>query len=137
VSVLLDAFALIALLAEEPAADEVETLLRRGDAARTAINLAEALDVLQRVQGIAPERLEAITGPLVRESLRLLAVDEPMARRAAGIRARRYHRTSAPVSLADCVLLAAAGPADVLATADRPLMRVARAEGLQVRELRR
>ena len=136
-SVLLDAFALIALLAEEPAADEVETLLRRGDAARTAINLAEALDVLQRVQGIAPERLEAITGPLVRESLRLLAVDEPMARRAAGIRARRYHRTSAPVSLADCVLLAAAGPADVLATADRPLMRVARAEGLQVRELRR
>jgi predicted nucleic acid-binding protein len=137
VSVLLDAFALVALLAEEPAADEVEALLRRGDAALTAINLAEALDVLQRVQGIARERLETLTGPLVREGLKLLPVDERMARAAADIRARHYHRTRAPVSLADCVLVAAARSSDVLATADRPLLRVARAEGVQVRELRR
>jgi hypothetical protein len=51
-SVLPDAFALLAPLGEEPAADNVEALLRRGDAAITAVNLAEALDVLQRVQGI-------------------------------------------------------------------------------------
>jgi len=137
VSVLLDAFALIALLAEEPAADQVEALLRRGEAAITAVNLAEALDVLQRVQGISRERLEAITTPLVGEAIALLAIDERIARDAADIRARRYHRTRAPLSLADCVLLAATGKSNALATADGPLIRAAEAEGVQVRALSR
>jgi predicted nucleic acid-binding protein len=137
VSVLLDAFAMIALLAEEPAADEVEAILHTGDAVITAINLAEALDVLQRVERVPRERLDALTGPLVRESLTLVPVDEPMARDAADIRARHYHRTRTPVSLADCVLVAAAKPDRALATADAPLIRVARAEGVEVRQLRR
>jgi PIN domain nuclease of toxin-antitoxin system len=135
VSVLLDAFALIALLAEEPAADEVETLLRRGEAAITAINLAEALDVLQRVQGIPRERLEALTMPLVGEQMTLVTIDERIARDAADIRARRYHRARAPISLADCILLAATGESDALATADGPLIRAAEAEKLRVRVL--
>jgi PIN domain nuclease of toxin-antitoxin system len=137
VSVLLDAYALIALLAEEPAADEVEALLRRGEAAITAVNLAEALDVLQRVQGIPRERLEALTAPLVGERMTLVSIDERIARDAADIRARRYHRTRAPVSLADCILLAATGQSDALATADRPLIRVAEAEDVHVRTLPR
>jgi PIN domain nuclease of toxin-antitoxin system len=137
VSVLLDAFALIALLAEEPAADEVEALLRRGEAAITAVNLAEALDVLQRLQGITRERLEAVTIPLVRERMTFIAIDEQMARDAADIRARRYHRTRAPLSLADCILLAATGDSDALATADKPLIRAAEAENVQVRTLPR
>ncbi|HEY2141433.1 MAG TPA: PIN domain-containing protein [Solirubrobacteraceae bacterium] len=136
-SVLLDAFALIALLAEEPAADEVEALLRRGEAAITAVNLAEALDVLQRLQGITRERLEAVTIPLVRERMTFIAIDEQMARDAADIRARRYHRTRAPLSLADCILLAATGDSDALATADKPLIRAAEAENVQVRTLPR
>ncbi len=135
--VLLDAFALIALLAEEPAAGEVEALLRRGDAAITGINLAEALDVLQRVQGISRERLEAVTVPLVSDRMTLLAIDERIARDAADIRARYYHRTRAPISLADCILLAATGEDDALATADGPLIRVAEAENLKVRKLSR
>jgi PIN domain nuclease of toxin-antitoxin system len=137
VSVLLDAFALIALLTEEPAAGEVEAILRRGEAAITAINLAEALDVLQRVQGIPRERLDALTGPLIGESIALVAVDEQLARDAADIRVRRYHRTRAPISLADCVLLAATKKPDVLATADGPLIAAARLEGVGVRELPR
>jgi predicted nucleic acid-binding protein len=137
VSVLLDAFALIALFADEPASDEVERLLRRGDAAITAVNLAEALDVLQRIQGIPRERLEALTLGLVGEQMTLVAIGERIARGAADIRARRYHRTRAPISLADCILLAATGESDVLATADRPLIRVAEAENLQVRVLPR
>jgi PIN domain nuclease of toxin-antitoxin system len=137
VSVLLDAFALIALLAEEPAADEVEVLLRSGDAAITAVNLAEALDVLQRVQGIPRERLQEVTMPLVGERMKLLLIDEQIARDAADIRARRYHRTRAPLSLADCILLAATGESDALATADKPLIRVAEAENVQVRKLPR
>ncbi|HWX44624.1 MAG TPA: PIN domain-containing protein [Solirubrobacteraceae bacterium] len=136
-SVLLDAFALIALLAEEPAADDVEALLRRGEAAITAVNLAEALDVLQRVQGIPRERLEALTAPLVGERMTLIAIDERIARDAADIRARRYHRTRAPLSLADCILLAATGESDALATGDGPLIRVAEAENVQVKALPR
>ncbi len=136
-SVLLDAFALIALLAEEPAADEVEALLRRGEAAITAVNLAEALDVLQRVQGIPRERLEALTMPLVGERMTFISIDEQIARDAADIRARRYHRTRAPLSLADCILLAATGESDALATADGPLIRVAEAENVQVKTLPR
>lgn len=136
-SVLLDAFALIALLANEPAADEVESLLRRGEAAITPINLAEALDVLQRVHGMGLERLDAVTMPLVGEVIALTTIDERIARRAADIRARRYHRTRAPLSLADCILLAATGEEDELATADGPLIRTAEAEGVRVRTLPR
>jgi predicted nucleic acid-binding protein len=133
-SVLLDAFA---LLAGEPAADEVEILLRGGKAAMTAVNLAEALDVLQRVQGIPRERLQEVTAPLVGERMKILPIDERIARDAADVRARRYHRTRTPLSLADCILLAATGETDVLATADGPLIRVAEAENVQVRKLRR
>jgi len=136
VTVLLDAFALIALLRGEPAADEVETILRRGGAAMSAVNLAEALDVLQRRDGVDSARLEALTGPLVGDSLALIAVDERTARDGADVRARRYHRTRAPLSLADCLMLAAARRADAaVATADRPLAGAARAEGVEVTAL--
>ena len=136
-SVLLDAYALIALLADEPAADEVEALLRRGEAAITAVNLAEALDVLQRVQRIPRERLEAATAPLVGARMTLVPIDERIASEAADIRARHYHRTRAPLSLADCILVAATGESDELATADAPLIRVAEAENVRVRPLPR
>lgn len=136
-SVLLDAFALIALLTEEPAAEEVEAIMRRGEAAMPAINLAEALDVLQRVRGVSRERLDTIVEPLLGKDIELLPVDERMAREAADIRARRYHRTRAPISLADCVLLAAAKAPAVLATADAPLIAVAAQEKVQTKELAR
>jgi PIN domain nuclease of toxin-antitoxin system len=137
VTVLLDAFGIVALVANEPAADEVEAMLRRGDAAITAVNLAEALDVLQRVQRVPRERIDALTIPLVQETMAVVPVDEQLARDAAEVRARRYHRTRAPLSLADCVLIAAAKSADALATADLPLQDAAREEGVQVRELPR
>jgi predicted nucleic acid-binding protein len=135
VTVLLDAFAIVALVANEPAADQVEAMLRRGDVAITAVNLAEALDVLQRVQRIPRERIDALTIPLVQEAMSVMAVDEQLARDAADIRARHYHRTRAPLSLADCVLIAAARTADALATADGPLQAAAREEKIPVREL--
>ncbi|MEN3284464.1 MAG: hypothetical protein V7607_5604 [Solirubrobacteraceae bacterium] len=134
-TVLLDAFVLIALLRCEPAAD-VETILRRGEAAMSAVNLAEALDALQRVDGVDRARLDTLTGPLVHESVVLLAVDEHTARDGADVRARRYHRTRAPLSLADCLLLAAArGSQAIVATADRPLAAAARAEGVEINPL--
>jgi uncharacterized protein with PIN domain len=137
VTLLLDAFALIALLRGEPAAGEVETILRRGGAAMTAINLAEALDVLQRVDGIDRERLDALTEPLMQQSIALVPIDERLARDAAGMRARHYHRTRAPLSLADCVLLAAAAalPDRTIATGDPALAAAARTEGIEVSAL--
>jgi predicted nucleic acid-binding protein len=136
-SVLLDAFALIALLAEEPAAETVEVLLRRGDVAMTVVNLAEALDVLRRIEKVPADRLEALTAPLLSKYVELRPIDEPIARRAADIRARRYHRSRTALSLADCILLAAASRSDTLATADEALLRTARAEGLSVQRLAR
>ena len=72
--------------------------------------MAEALDVLQRLQRIPNKRLAELTAPLIGERITLVVVDEQLGRDAADIRARRYHRTRSPVSLADCILLAATGP---------------------------
>jgi predicted nucleic acid-binding protein len=134
VNVLLDAFALVALLRDEPAAAEVEALLRRGSTGMPAINLAEALDVLERVEGVPRSRLDELTGPLVAESIDLLAVDERLARAGASLRARYFHRSRSPLSLADCILLGAAAGAS-LATADPPLARAARSEQIVVHAL--
>jgi predicted nucleic acid-binding protein len=70
----------------------------------------------------------------VHESLTLVAVDERLARDGASLRARHYHRTRSALSLADCVLLAAASGA-ALATADAPLARAARGEQIEVHAL--
>lgn len=134
---LLDAFALIALLADEAAAGEVEAIIRRGGAAMNSVNFAEALDVLQRVQGIEGTRLEELTEPLIAKDVLLLAVDEKIARDAADIRFRHYHRKHTPLSLADCILLASTKEADSLATADEALIRIAEIEQIQVVRLPR
>ena len=133
---LLDAFALIAFARDEPAAADVERILRGPRPTITAINLAEVCDILQRVHGVTSAQVDALLGPLMSETLTVMAVDEPLARAAADVRGRRYHRTRAALSLADCVLLAAAGrDAETLATADRPLAAAARGEGIAVESL--
>jgi PIN domain nuclease of toxin-antitoxin system len=133
VTVALDAFGLIALARDEAGADEVEAILRREQVEMTTINLAEALDVLQRVHGLSEARLETVTGPLFEDAIALRPVDERLARHAAALRARHYRRRDSELSLADCVLLAAALDAGAMATADPPLARAARAEGVEVR----
>ena len=129
---MLDAFALVGMALDEPAADEVERLIRRGTAAVTALNLAEALDQLARVHGHDLEELQQRFGPVLGEPVAILDVDESLALRAAALRGRHYNRRTNPLSLADCVALAAVGAEDSLATADRGLARVAAAEGLDV-----
>ncbi len=46
------------------------------------------------------------------------------------IRARHLHRTSRPISLADAILVATAGPGDRIATADPDVLAVAEAEAI-------
>jgi predicted nucleic acid-binding protein len=65
-----------------------------------------------------------------------VAISEEIARDAADIRARLYHRVRAPISLADGIF-SSTGESDALATADGPLIRVAEAENVQVRALAR
>lgn len=125
---LLDAQALVALLRDEPAAAEVEGLLRRGEAAMTAPNLAETLDVLVRVDGYEPSVLHELIDPL---GIGVIPMSTSHAWRAAELRARYYVRDTAEVSLPDCVLVATATRADTVATADAPVIDMARAEGIE------
>lgn len=129
---LLDAYALVALLGDEPAASEVEVILRAGEAGITVVNLAEAIDVTSRVHGIPQEEVKAALAPLLGEAIAVVIQDEAAAWRAAALRQTHYERRSSALSLADCLLIAAVREGDELATADRVVARVARGEGCRV-----
>lgn len=129
--ILLDAYALIAFLAGGRAAPHVRALLREGNAGVATANLAEALDVSQRVHGVPVARAMEILEPLLEGPLTTLPLDLPVARRAAEVRASHYHRSSRPISLADSILIGTARRGDQIATADADVLTVARAEGLQ------
>jgi uncharacterized protein with PIN domain len=129
--ILLDAYALTALLADEPAAGEVSELLSEGDVAMAAANVAEAADRLARVHQIAVTRTRSAVDTLQQSiDLRLRAVEPAHGWRAAELRARHYDRTKRPLSLGDYLLLAATGEDDRLATADPHLLATASEEGI-------
>lgn len=127
---LLDANALIALLRAQPAEEEVAALLHRGGCAMPSSCLAEIVDRLIRRGSASPEQVAERLGPLIDESLSVLALDSETARRAGELRAAHYHRKTAALSLADCVLLATAGPDDEIATSDRAVAKTARKLGI-------
>ena len=129
---LVDAYGLVALVADEPAAGEVETLLRDGDCSVVAVNLAEAIDVCRRVHAIPLADVRAAIEPLtLSEALEVAVSREREAWLAAELRGTHYHRTACPLSLADCLLLAhALTGSDALATSDPCVADVARSEGV-------
>lgn len=127
---LLDAAALIAFLRGEPAQDEVAALLRASVAAISAVNLAEVTDQLVRRGGLPSSEVQAVLAGLLDGALSVRACETSHGLRAGHLRARHYHRRTAPVSLGDCVLLASAEDADTVVSSDRALLRVACAEGL-------
>ena len=124
--ILLDAYALTALLADEPAAGEVGDLIAREGTVVGAPNLTEAADRLGRVHGIAVERTRAAVESLEQSTdLRVRPAERIHAWRAAELRVKHYHRTRRPLSLGDCLLLAMTGEQDRLATADPHLLATA------------
>jgi predicted nucleic acid-binding protein len=133
--ILLDAYALVAFLVGGPATPQVRAILREGDAMVATANLAEALDVSQRIFGLPIGRAMDILEPLLESSLRSIPLDVSVARRAAAIRASHYRRSSRPISLADAVLIASASPDARIATADPDVLAAARAEGIETVEL--
>jgi uncharacterized protein with PIN domain len=125
-AVLLDAYALTALLAGEPAASEVEQLIADGHTCVAAPNLAEAADRLGRVHGIAVQRTRAAVESLEQSTdLHVRPAERAHAWRAAELRTTHYHRTRRPLSLGDCLLLAMTGQEDRLATSDPYVLRTA------------
>lgn len=126
----LDAYALVALLAGEPAAGEVERIIRTGDVAVTSVNYGECLDRLIRVAGFPEARVHSALETLLEGPVARIDVGFDLMRDAARLRSAHYDRQRSPLSLADCTCLAATGQDDSLATADRPLLFAARAEGI-------
>ncbi len=131
----LDAYAVLAYLRDEPAAAEVAGLLS-APSRLTAVNAAEVLDRLVRVFDRDPDDVHAHLAMLERQGMRIETVSATLGLRAGDLRAKHYHRERAALSLADCVAAAAALAAAVpLATSDPPLAALVKAEGGQVHGL--
>ena len=131
----LDAQAIVAALTGEPAAHDVEGLLRDASspAKISSVNLAEVVDVLVRLQRRTVDEVIEKLRWLVVGGLMVIDVDDVAGLLAVGLRARLYHRATMPLSLADCVALSTALRAgERLATADPALLRAAAAEGCAV-----
>lgn len=128
----LDAYALVAFLADEPARDEVESLLRETCLVST-VNLAESIDVMGRVYGVGEDELRRLVGPLLGDALTVDTPGVEDAWTAASLRRRYYDRASRALSLADCFLLAAASRLGAcVATADPAIASTAREESFDL-----
>lgn len=132
---LLDANALIALLRREPAGPEVAGLLRGRECATPTTCVTEVVDIMLRISGADPERLSERLGALLDESVDVLELGTNVAWRAGRLRAQHYDRKDTDLSLADCVLLATAGPEDEIATSDRAVAATARRLGIDLTPL--
>lgn len=132
-----DAYPLAAVLLGEPAGRHTGRLLvdamATGSAMVCATNLAEVVDLVARASGADPSEVLDVVELWLDAGLIVEPLTWPVAAAAASLRAAYYHRSSCPVSLADCaaVALAAHGGAQVV-TSDRPLADVAAARGVAV-----
>ncbi len=125
--ILLDAYAVIAYLQDEPAAGDVQRLLGGGGCAVVSVNLVEVVDSLVRRRGIEVNDVRRVLAQL---PVAAVGVDEAAALRAGELRAAHYRANTCEVSPADCLLAAAAGVEDRVATSDPHLARLLRAEGI-------
>jgi PIN domain nuclease of toxin-antitoxin system len=124
----LDAYAVLAYLRDEHAAEAVQELLAT-PTMLTSVNAAEVFDQLVRVYGRDPDDVHADLIMLAHTGMELASVSTEIGLFAGRLRARRYHREQMPVSLADCVAAATALFVGYpLATADPPLASLVRTE---------
>lgn len=117
----LDAFAIIAFVRGEPAADEVRALVEEGGVTLTVVGVAEVLDRLVRVVGVDEE--EAALDLAQLDLAEPDALTPEVAMRSGRLRARHYHRRTRAVSMADCVA-AETARGGALATADPALLEL-------------
>ncbi len=126
-AVLLDTYAVIAVFRGEPAADVIRPKLEAGDALLHPLNAGEVIDRVARLAHADADEVEgdlALLGVAIAEANGRDLID------ACHLRARRYHRTRRPVSLADCVAAVCALRSEMaLATSDRHCAAMVRDEG--------
>ena len=127
----LDAFAVLALLKAEPAANQVRNLVQAGGTTLTTLGVAEVTDHLVRIAGVTEEDAALDLAQLQ------LADPQPLhaglALRAGFLRARHYHRRTRAVSLADCIAAETARTLSLpVATSDPHLLELCRDEGIDV-----
>lgn len=128
----LDAYALVAFFADEPARRDVESILRH-DCVMSTVNLAESIDVLERVYGVDDDELRARLDPLVSSAIDIDPPSATDAWAAARLRSQYYDRSSRALSMADCFLLATAARLGVpIATADPAVAEAAGHESLEL-----
>jgi PIN domain nuclease of toxin-antitoxin system len=128
----LDSQAVIALLRDEPAADEVDAILRGRDgiASISAVALAEVVDVLVRTGRRRVDEVSLLVDTMFAAGLEVVPVDEEIGRLAGILRSRHWNRDRRPVSIVDCTVLATGMIAqEPIATGDAALIDAARAEG--------
>lgn len=131
-----DASAILALFFAEPAEDEVANLLSDGKCGIPGTAIAEVVDRAARRRGVPVDSVVAQVDALLGQSLSVIAIDAAIGKRAGRLRAEHYDRSTSPLSLSDCVLVACASARDSVVTSDRALATMARAEGLQVTGMR-
>jgi len=128
---ILDAYAVLAILKDEPAATEARPLLDGTDSVLTALGVAEVFDHLVRVAGADED--EAALDIAQLGLFDGISVNSTIGAAAGRLRARRYHRTSCSVSLSDCVAAEVArSRQEPLATSDPHLLDVCHAESIPV-----
>jgi PIN domain nuclease of toxin-antitoxin system len=130
--IVLDSYAVLALLKGEPAAGDVQRIVEDDeDSLLTPLGVAEVLDHLVR---LANAEEEEATLDLAQLGLAApTPVDSELASRAGLLRARHYHRKSRAVSLADCVAAETARALGCrLASADPHLLDLCRDESIAV-----
>jgi len=122
--VIVDAYALIALLRDEAAGVHVEALLRSNPQARlTSVGVAEVLDRLIRLTAVDED--EAVLDLATVGLMAPTVVSSIVASAAGRLRARRYHRTRCAISLADCIVAETARAHEcAVATSDPHLLDV-------------
>lgn len=131
--VVLDSGPVVSLLLDDAAAAEVADALRGVQGMRISVtNIAEVVDVLRRVHGVPVADAMLAVDRFLDDVARPIAATREQALRAGDVRARHYHRRDRDVSLADCFVIATAEPGDTVATSDRAVAHVARAEGIAV-----
>jgi PIN domain nuclease of toxin-antitoxin system len=125
----LDAYAVIAYLRGEKAADAVATLLE-SPTWLSAVNAAEVMDQLVRVDGHDRDEVEIRLATLQVSGMTVCPISDDLGIAAGALRARHYHQRNCNVSLADCFAAATAlGLNKPIATADPHLLDLVTAEG--------
>jgi PIN domain nuclease of toxin-antitoxin system len=130
-----DAAPLVAVLLGEAGGLATGRMLSDTDAGHAvcALNAAEVVDRVSRGSGEPAENVAVGMELWFEAALRCVPLDWTRACRAAELRARHYHRTRSPVTLADCGAIALAEQIGTeLVTSDGPMLRLGRELGIDV-----